>query len=85
MPRSGKVNGNKDKFLKEDIEYIYTQGKDLITKFGYDSMFTGKPQEDSTKYIDDHNTESLKQAISSNELKVLQLNDQSYCIRRSTE
>ena len=67
MPRSGKINGNKDKYLQEDVDYIYNHGKDLINKFGYDSIFTGKPQENPTKYIDDNNAESLKRAISSNE------------------
>jgi hypothetical protein len=43
MPRSGKINGNKDKFLQEDVDFIYNHGKDLINKFGYESMFTGKP------------------------------------------
>ena len=62
-PREGKINANLDKFSKESVEYVYNHAKDLIIKFGYEGNFTGVPQENPRKFIDEFNAQSLKQAI----------------------
>jgi hypothetical protein len=52
------VNSNIDKFLKEELDYMFNHAKDQLTKFGYEETFTCIKVA-ANNFIDEFNEKSL--------------------------
>lgn len=63
-PRKGKINGNKDKYGKKQLESVFADASDLIQKFGYERYFKSDDYDVvKNNWIAEHNQEILQQSI----------------------
>jgi hypothetical protein len=62
-PRQGQVNSNIDKYIRDELDFMFNYAKDQLTKFGYEETFTGKPSKQDGSFMDSFNEESLKKSI----------------------
>ena len=63
-PRKGKINGNKEKYGKKQLEKIMAASEEIIKKFGYDKYFKEDVSEViKVDWIKEHNEEVLMQSI----------------------
>jgi hypothetical protein len=58
-PRQGQVNSNLDKYIQEELDFMFNYAKDQLVKFGYEETFTGKPSKEPINFIDEFNEISL--------------------------
>jgi hypothetical protein len=61
QPREGKVNSNFDLFNTEQKEFLYNYAGDLISKFGYDSVF--KDVKTKNNFLYEQNERAFKQSL----------------------
>lgn len=58
-PREGRVNSNLEKFNREQLDFMFSYAKEMLTNFGYEQTYIKNGDPVLSKYIEEYNKTSL--------------------------